>query len=231
MQKVFGSCRVSTKKQNIDRQERNILARFPNAEIFKDYYTGTRVSGRTGLEKILAQVKDGDTIVFDSVSRMSRNADEGVELYFDLYDKGINLVFLNEPHINTDTYRQALQNGVESVGNDIADIYIEATNKVLKMLARRQIELAFQQAQKEVDDLRERTRQGIETARRNGKQIGQREGRVLNVKKRAPAKRKILELSKDFKGMLNDPDVIRVCGLSRKTFYKYKAELRAGIMD
>ena len=94
------------------------------------------------------------------------------------------------------------------------------------MLARRQIELAFQQAQKEVDDLRERTRQGIETARRNGKQIGQREGRILNIKKKAPAMQKILECSKDFNGMLSDADVIRLTGLSRKTYYKYKSELR-----
>ena len=34
-------------------------------------------------------------MVFDSVSRMSRNAEEGFALYEDLYHKGIRLVFLN----------------------------------------------------------------------------------------------------------------------------------------
>ena len=93
---------------------------------------------------------------------MSRNAAEGIELYMMLYDKGIELVFLKEPHINTATYKQVLSNSVEFVGNEIADIYIEATNKVLRLLATRQIELAFGQAQKEVDDLHQRTAEGLQ---------------------------------------------------------------------
>lgn len=232
MNKTYGSCRVSTKKQNIDRQERNILARYPDAEIYKDYYTGTKVAGRTEFEKILKEVKAGDTIVFDSVSRMSRNADEGVELYFELYDKGVTLVFLNEPHINTETYKSAISQDI-IVEDDDGTIkpLIDGINKYLKALAKKQIRLAFEQSQKEVDDLRKRTIQGIETARRNGKQIGQREGRILNVKKRAPAKQKILDLSKDFNGMLNDNEVIQLTGLCRKTYYKYKKEMRDGIMD
>ena len=43
-------------------------------------------------------------------------------------------------------------------------------------LAKEQIRLAFIQAQKEVDDLRQRTKEGIETARRDGKQIVQKKG-------------------------------------------------------
>ena len=39
---------------------------------------------------------------------MSRNADEGFTLYELLYNQGVNLVFLKEPHINTDTYRKIL---------------------------------------------------------------------------------------------------------------------------
>ena len=35
---------------------------------------------------------------------MSRNADDGFKLYEQLYNKGVNLVFLKEPHINTETY-------------------------------------------------------------------------------------------------------------------------------
>ena len=75
---------------------------------------------------------------------------------------------------------------MDLVGNEIADIYIEAPNKVLQILATKQIELAFQQAQKEVDDLKQRTAEGIETARRKGKQIGTPQGAVLNVKKKSP---------------------------------------------
>ena len=226
MNTILGYCRVSTPKQNIDRQERNILKAYPDARVFKECYTGTKQAGRTELEKMLKYAQGGDTIVFDSVSRMSRNAEEGIALYMQLYEQGINLVFLNEPHINSDIYHQALQNGIENVGNTIADIYINATNEVLKLLAKRQIELAFEQAQKEVDDLRERTKQGIETARRNGRQIGQKAGQKLNIKKKAPAMQKLLKHSKSFNGTLTDVEVMRLTGLSRTTFYKYKGELR-----
>ncbi len=225
MEMTYGYCRISTGKQNIDRQERNILDYDKSALIVREVYTGT-TQHRPKWQSLLGKIREGDTIIFDSVSRMSRNSDEGVATYLELFDKGVNLVFLKEPHINTEMYRHALQNGIESVGNEIADIYISATNKVLKLLARRQIELAFEQSEKEVTDLRQRTREGIETARRNGKQIGQQKGRKLTVKKKAPAMQKILECSKDFNGMLSDPDVIRLTGLSRKTYYKYKSELR-----
>lgn len=167
MEMTYGYCRISTGKQNIDRQERNILNYDKSAVIVREVYTGT-TQHRPKWQSLLCKIREGDTIIFDGVSRMSRNAEEGVATYLALFDKGVNLVFLKEPHINTETYRHALQNGVESVGNEIADIYISATNKVLKLLARRQIELAFEQSEKEVTDLRQRTREGIETARRKG---------------------------------------------------------------
>lgn len=228
---IYGYCRISTKKQNIERQERNILAAFPSARIYKESYTGTKVQGRRELDKILRLVQAGDTIVFDSVSRMSRNAAEGIEMYMQLMDKGIELVFLKEPHINTQTYKQALSNSVELVGNEIADIYIEATNKVLRLLATRQIELAFEQAQKEVDDLHQRTAEGIETARRSGKQIGTPKGAVLNVKKKAPAMAFIAKHSREFGGELNDTQCAAAAKISRKTFYKYREELRQKLSE
>jgi len=225
--KEYGYCRISTPKQNIDRQERNIKAKYPNAHISKEAYTGKKTEGRKELEKILKVVQPGDTIVFDSVSRMSRNAAEGIELYMKLYEQGITLVFLKEPHINTDTYRNALQNGINTVGNEIADIYIKATNEVIMILARQQIRQAFEQAQKEVDDLQQRTAEGIQTARLNGKQIGQKKGAKLNVKKKAPAMEQIKKYSKDFDGTLKDTEVMQLVGLARNTYYRYKAELKA----
>ena len=100
--KLYGYCRISTRKQNIERQVRNILEVFPDTIIIKEIYTGTKFQGRKELEKLLKIVRTGDTIVFDSVSRMSRNAEEGFQLYEELFRKGINLIFLKEPHINTD---------------------------------------------------------------------------------------------------------------------------------
>ena len=83
--KLYGYCRISTRKQNIERQVRNILEVFPDTIIIKEIYTGTKFQGRKELEKLLKIVRTGDTIVFDSVSRMSRNAEEGFQLYEELF--------------------------------------------------------------------------------------------------------------------------------------------------
>ena len=227
MNKIYGYCRISTSKQNIERQERNILSMYPDAKIYKEAYTGT-VMARPKWEQLLKVVQPGDTIVFDSVSRMSRNADDGVNTYFALYDKGIELVYLKEPHINTSTYSDALKRQIPETG-EIVDLILDGINKYLKALAAEQIQLAFAQSQKEVDDLRQRTREGIETARRAGKQIGQPQGAKYYVKKREQAKKVIKKHAKCFGGSLADAEVQKLAGISRKTYYLIKRDLRAQI--
>lgn len=222
---IYGYCRISTAKQSIERQIRNILAYDSTSIVYQEAFTGTKLYERKEFTKLLKRVKQGDTIIFDSVSRMSRNADDGIKLYLELFDKGINLVFLKEHHIDTDTYKSALSNSIELTGDDVDDILM-GVNSYLKKLATKQIRLAFEQSQKEVDYLHTRTSEGIQTARDNGKQIGQRQGAKLNVKKAKPAKEIILKHSKDFNGGLNDAECIKLTGLSRNTYYKYKRELK-----
>lgn len=230
---VYGYCRISTPQQNIERQVRNIAAAYPAAHIVREVYTGTACRGRQELDKLLHCVQPGDTIVFDSVSRMSRSAEEGCALYEELYRRGVNLCFLKEPHINTETYKQALQRQIGTApetGSAATDRFVagvmDALNRYTADLAAEQIRLAFVQAQKEVDDLHQRTREGLMTARLNGRQIGQVPGRKLHVKKAAAAKELILKHSRDFNGTLADTDCIKLIGIARNTYYKYKRELR-----
>ena len=230
--KTYGYCRVSTMKQSIERQIRNIEKEYPDAIIVTDECTGTTLN-RPGWMKLYKHVKPGDTIVFDQVSRMSRDAEEGFRIYEELYNLGVNLIFLKEPHINTDVFRETgkkqieinLQSGSEPIdrfGNGM----IKLVNELLLDLAKEQIRLAFIQSEKEVEDLHKRTCEGIETARLNGKQIGQRKGAKLTTKKSIEAKKVILKHSKDFGGNLTDPEMIKLTGLARGTYYKYKRELR-----
>lgn len=230
MNKEYGYARISTPKQNIDRQVRNILASYPGAYIVKEVYTGTKFQGRKELDKLLNKATAGDTIIFDSVSRMSRNAEEGFVMYEKLFNQGINLMFLKEPHINTDTYKKALQSGIPTTGTNV-DFILDGINKYLLALAKEQIKLAFDQAEKEVLDLHQRTAEGIETARLAGKQIGQKPGIKLTTKKSVVAKDIIQKHNKSFGGSLNDLETIRQAGISRKTFYKYKRELLCGTVE
>ena len=222
--KVFAYCRVSTVKQSIERQIRNAKAEYPDAIIVTDEYTGTKLD-RPGWMKLYKQLNPGDTVVFDQVSRMSRDADEGFRIYEELYNMGVNLIFLKEPHINTATYKKAMETGVPLTGTNV-DFILEGVNKYLMSLAKEQIRLAFLQAEKEVEDLHQRTREGIETARLNGKQIGQKKGAKLTTKKSIAAKEIIRKRSKDFEGNLPDVDVIKLIGCNRGSYYKYKREMR-----
>lgn len=223
---TYGYCRISTRKQNIERQIRNIRREYPEAVIVQEAYTGTKLD-RKEWQKLIRCVSSGDTIILDSVSRMSRNASEGVEAYEALYKRGVNLVFLKERHIDTDTYKQALNNNVQLTGGDV-DYILEGVNRYMLALARKQINLAFEQSEKEVADLHQRTKEGIETARLNGKQIGRATGTKVTTKKSVEAKQLIAEHSKDFGGSLDDSQMLKLVGLARNTYYKYKRELRAG---
>ena len=226
MKEEYGYCRISTPKQNISRQERNILEIYPNAHIVKEIYTGTKTTGRKEWNKLYNFVKKSAasnkdiTIIFDSVSRMSRNAEEGFKLYEELFNLGINLVFLKEPHINTDTYKNAISTKIQMTGTN-ADILLKAVNEYLMTLAKEQIKIAFEQSEKEVTDLHKRTSEGLKTAKLAGKQIGRIKGNKYTTKKELAAKEIILKNSKDFNGTNSDSEVIKIAGISRNTFYKY----------
>ena len=222
---IYGYCRISTKKQNIERQIRNIKDYDSNSIIIEEVYTGTKIYGRDKWNCLYKKLKANNTIIFDSVSRMSRNASEGYELYEDLFNKGINLIFLKEHHIDTEVYKKALLGTVQMTGTN-ADYILEGVNKYLLALAKEQIRLAFEQSEKEVQDLRQRTKEGIETARLNNKQIGNVKGTKLNVKKSKPCKEQIRKYSIEFEGTLTDKECIKLIGIARNTYYKYKKELK-----
>ena len=240
MSNTYGYCRISTPTQSLDRQERNIKSLYPNAIIFKEAFTG-RSMDRPMWQKLYKMLRKDDTIVFDEVSRMSRDANSGFELYQELFDKGINLIFLKESHINTDVYKEAMAKSIDVDGADeVVNAIIDGVNKGLKLIAQKQIKLAFETSQHEVDFLSQRTREGIETARINGKQIGGKVGSTYNIKVKAGIQEIIKKKSKNFDGSNSDSEVMAIINatkyldgkgmekmyhISNNTYYKYKREL------
>lgn len=229
--RIYGYCRISTMKQKIARQIDNIKKEYPDATIITEEYTGT-TTDRPNFNKLIKNVKQGDTIVFDEVSRMSRNASEGIELYEKLFDMGINLVFIKEPHINTSVYRDRMNKQIEklsSTGSKATDKLLESIMTALHEytidLAREQIELAFKTAQAEVDFLHQRTSEGVRKAQAQGKQVGRAQGAKVETKKAKECKARIMELSKDFNGTNKDTEVMLILGIARNSYYKYKREL------
>ena len=227
---IYAYCRVSTQHQKLARQITNITALYPTATIIKEFYTGT-TQNRPNWERLMGQIKKEDTIVFDSVSRMSRNAAEGFKDYKMLYESGVNLIFLNEPLINTSVFDSTKNNllniNIETGNTAVDDFFkgnVQLINNFMMALAEQQIKAAFDQAEKEVTDLHSRISQGMREAKKNGVKIGLSKGATLITKKSIDCKAIIQKHSKDFGGSLEDADVIKLCGCSRNSYYKYKHE-------
>lgn len=228
---VAGYVRVSTKQQKTQRQIDNIKSFDSNAIIYEEKQSGKDIENRTEFKKLLGKVKQGDTIIFDEVSRMSRNADEGYNLYMELMNKGITLVFLKERHIDTDEYKRRTEKHlarvtssnakVDKLINGILDLVAEFEQENLKD----NIRLAFEQAQKERELLIKRVTEGKEKSEvHQGRPLGSTN---VNTEKANRIKKVIKEQSKDFEGKFSDAKIMReyLNGVARNTYYKYKKEL------
>jgi len=240
---VYGYCRISTTKQKIQRQIDNIQQAYNNAVIVTESYTGTKID-RPVFTKLLNKVKAGDTIVFDEVSRMSRNAEEGFELYQNLYNKGVELVFIKEPYINTSVFKNATERQITAVqtGKESTDkltrTILEALNEFMLDIAKEQIKSAFETAQAEVDFLHQRTSEGVQRAKARWLQEealgiphekdmpGRQNGAKVETNKAKKAKEIIRKHSKDFGGTLSDEEVRKIAMIARNSYYKYKKELK-----
>ncbi|MGL5796770.1 MAG: recombinase family protein [Cetobacterium sp.] len=226
MKKVYGYCRMSHRKHVIKKQIENILKAYPEAKLFPEVFSETIMERKEWI-KLKDLVKAGDTIVFDSVSRMSRNSDEGILDYMYLLDRNINLVFLKEPYINTEIYIGKMKaNNVQSDYLDLNETIIKGFKEYLKRLVTKQIIIAFDLEEKEIINKKQRTREGMAIAKANGSIIGRSKGDVYETKKSKLAKKKILKYSKEFGGNMNDKELMEdILKIARNSYYKYKKEL------
>jgi DNA invertase Pin-like site-specific DNA recombinase len=226
--KIYGYVRVSTLEQNKERQIQNILRDFPKAIVMTEEYTG-KTMDRPVWSKLYSKLKKGDVVVFDEVSRMSRNAEEGFKVYQELFEKGCQLIFLKEPYLNTDVFSGQIQRATVKTGKD----YLDQGLKIILMgVAEEQIKIAFEQSQAETDLRAQRAGEGIAEAKKHNEeleilfpdtfkdhpeysQIGREKGDKLTIKKAEPIKDLIRKYSRDFNGTLSDTELLGV--LSTKT--------------
>lgn len=229
---VYGYVRVSTAQQKTKRQIDNIKAYSSHAVIYEEKQTGTDIGSREVFKALLKKLKAGDTVVFDSVSRMSRNEIEGYSLYMELMNRNISLVFLKEPHIDTAEFKRRTEKQIADIktGNNNIDTLIhtiiEAIMKYAEDNLKDDIRLAFQQAQKERDDLVQRV---IEGKAKSEKHQGRPQGSLNKESKKAEHIKKVIkEQSKDFDGRFSDAKIMReyLTTVARGTYYKYKKEMK-----
>lgn len=91
--KVWGYCRVSKADQNPDRQI-DLLVRehgIPKEDIFVDTISGTKFE-RPMLAKLQSLLREGDTVVVESLSRVSRSSADLLMLLQNWQERGITFI-------------------------------------------------------------------------------------------------------------------------------------------
>ena len=136
---VFGYGRVSTKDQNSARQ-REALQNKCNV-YFEDKLSGRNME-RPEFQKMMEQLRSGDTVMVVSIDRLGRNLKELVELSSKLKDMGVNIVALNQ--------------GIDT-SSKMGQLFYNF------MALMSEMELMF---------IQERQREGIELAKQNGRYKG-----------------------------------------------------------
>ena len=222
---TYGYCRVSTQRQRVERQSANILARYPDAIIISEKFTGTKLD-RPAWTKLFNALRPGDRVVFDEVSRLARNAAEGVEAYEALYNRGVVIEFIKQPHCNSSVYKDT-RLAPNTGDKDLDETLIRGLNDYIMRLAKKQIQIAFDAAQAEVDHLHARVSEGMKASGAGEKISEARTGNTYETRKSVDMKRRIRELSKDFDGTLTDTKAIEYLGIARNTYYKYKRQILA----
>ncbi len=152
--KKFGYVRVSSKDQNEERQIINLKnIGIDERDIFIDKQSG-KTMDRENYQYMKKFARTGDTIVFDSLTRLGRTMIDILDEFRYYEEHKINLQFLKEPFIN------ATYNG--DATNDVIQSAIQkATATILS---------AF--AEKERVDINKRQAEGIAAAQAQGKHLG-----------------------------------------------------------
>lgn len=231
---IVGYARVSTPKQKLRRQIDNLKAAYPDAIVVSEVFTGS-TDNRPKWKKLMRQCQAGiiSKLVFDEVSRFSRNAEEAITEYKELYNLGIELEFLKEPHINSKIYRDASERKIEiatdGMDEETAQLIrtvIGGLNDYLLSVAEKQIYLAFEHAQKEREFLSKRTSEGLKQAKLMGSKVGRQKGQKCVTRKSKRAKRIIRKHYKLFGGGLTATQCFTLAQITKSTFYRYLEEMR-----
>lgn len=156
----------------------------------------------------------GDTVVFDSLySFADDNKDnKATDLFYNLYRKNVSLSFIAEPYFNTDVYKW---------------VSPKMTLDAQRFLILNQLDVAIPHIAKVYTDRIQAQQAGIQARKEKGLKVGTPKDTKLTTAKSKEMKPKIKRMSKHFNGTMKDTDLIEALGISRNTFYKYKAELKA----
>ena len=218
MCKVVAYMRISTEeergKQKFTRQEQAIERwqkengiEITDRRIYKDDASGKSFD-RAAWKELEQDIQAGDTILFKDVCRFTRERDNGYKKYMNLLNKGIEMIFIDNPTLNTE-YIKSMQTSAKKMKekNLIGGMTLEF---VIQLLLVTELD----RAEKEREITVKRIKDGIKASdKKSGRKTGQ-------LDKMTP------ELEADIRKFLANRsikqiDLMKKHNLSRNTLKKY----------
>ena len=214
MANYYSYMRISTKidrdKQSYTRQESALAKYAENNKIeyvfqFKEDVSGTSFENRAEWQRIEKIVQPGDTIVFKDISRFTREAEAGYTKYMGLMNKGVNLVFIDNPTISTDYIKELLH--IAEQQDLVAKTSLESTVKLLLIVE-------LNRAEQERLTLKKRTKDGMAAS---PNKAGRKPGQLDKLTDELQADIVLYLADRSVKAI----DLMRKHNISRNTFKKY----------
>ena len=218
MCKIVAYMRISTKeergKQKFTRQEQAIVRwckenniEIPERRIYRDDASG-KTFCRPAWEELEQDIREGDTILFKDIYRFTRERDNGYKKYMELLNKGVEMIFIDNPTLNTE-YIKSMQSSADKMKkeNIIGGMTLEFVIRLL-------IVTELDRSEKEREITVKRIKDGINASpKKSGRKAGQ-------LDKMSP------ELEADIKKFLSDRkikqiDLMKKHNISRNTLKKY----------
>jgi DNA invertase Pin-like site-specific DNA recombinase len=200
--KKFGYVRVSSKDQNEERQIENMkYLGIEDRDIFIDKQSGKNMK-RENYQMLKRLARTGDTIIFDSLTRLGRSMNDVLEEFRYFEQQRINLQFIKEPFINVN------YNG-ESTNDVIQQAVQKATLTILSAFAEK----------KERNDIKQRQAEGIALAKKKGKHLGRPPVQITD---------QFMEAYREWQsGKITAVGAMRKYDIKRSSFYKLVKEYEA----
>lgn len=188
----MGYARVSTTHKQDDSLEKQIEILIDNGadkdNIYKEKVTATSTAQRIQLKEMIKHSRNGDTILITKIDRLARSITDLNKIVTELNEKGVSIKFIKENM----TFNADSSNSLNTLLFNILGSF----------------------AQFERDLIVERTTEGRERAKSQGKHMGRRSSSSPKEIKKA------IELYKErLNNGLSVNDILKMTGVKRSTFY------------
>ena len=173
MGRYYGYKRLSTdtERQNYGRQTKALekYAKDNNIKfnkIFKEEKSGKSFDNREEFIFLESILQPGDTVVFKDLFRFTREAENGYKKYMEWFNREINMVFIDNPTVNTEYIRQMMNTAAEQ---DL--VTRTAMESIIKLL----IIVELDRGQKQREYISQSIKDGIAAS---NKKSGRKEGQL-----------------------------------------------------